>query len=336
MIRNEFKPPSDFVADDGGSGSSSVWKWLGIGCGVIALLFGVLLLFGTWKTVSCCGDVQDFVKVNMEVGQFGNDFGSTLASGDVDRARSKMTDELASHWSAEKLGAKLEEHRSFFSQASPQVRNFNSKHAGGEALWELSIDYVPPSGSEKLVVLLEVVKVEDSDPPQFEASGLSFEVREHQMRTEPPAQAVTTFHRHLRSGDYETAYESMSEDFAQEQGLDAFRDFISSQEPVFRRGGIEVRSITYPAQNSARVLVLAQGRDGERAEIEYMLEQPNPGLPRWVISAVTPTYHGADAEGGAEEAGSDAGDDRQNDAGATGDEEGGDSGAEPAAEDDDG
>ena len=81
----EFKPPSDFVAEDSGGGSN-VWKYVGIGCGVILLAVGIAFAFGAWKTASCCGDAMDVAKYSMAAQNTAKTFASNVSRGNADKA----------------------------------------------------------------------------------------------------------------------------------------------------------------------------------------------------------------------------------------------------------
>lgn len=291
MALNEFKPPSDFVADDGGGSGKSWLKWLGIGCGVIVLIIGGLLAVGTWKTASCCGQLYDEARRSVEANQLSLALGSDLAQGNIEAARAKMTDELKATISAEDLQNTLSEHQSFLSAGPGRLSNMSvEKNDLDEPMrWKMTLDFAPPAGNEKLVAMIEVISRGEGEEATFMVDSLQFETRTRDIASEPPAVEVLDFHRQLRGGNFESAYRHMSSEFTQKNNIDVFRSFVREQEEVFRTGTIEIQSVAYANQSKARVIALLEA-DGERVQVVYELVRPMHNMPKWLIDGVTPSY----------------------------------------------
>jgi hypothetical protein len=303
MARNEFKPPSDFVAEDSG-GKRNIWKWLGIGCAVIALIIGGLLAAGAWKTVSCCNEAMDSARLTMKAGEFSTEFARDLASGDIEQARAKMTEDLQSRVSVEQIEQQVANYQHFFQASPGRLSDMNVQQKPGQesTVWSLTVEFAPPAGKEKLVVMTEVISRGEGEQQQFLVDDLRFEARSRDIGSEPPAVEVLDFHRQLRGGSYEQAYRHMSSDFAQQSNLEAFRSFVREQEEVFRTGQVDIDAVSYGEQGRAKVRARLEGTGGERVQVEYDLVRPNPGVEKWLIAGVTPTYQLADPAAGANDA----------------------------------
>jgi hypothetical protein len=300
MARNEFNPPSDFVAEDDGGGKRNIWKWLGIGCGVIALVVGGLLAAGAWKTVSCCNDAVDSARLTMAAGEFGTQFARSLGSDGAEQARAKMTDELRSSISLEQLETQISQYQHFFEASSGRLGDLNArKEAVDEPMiWKVTVEFSPPAGQEKLIVLTEVVSRGEGDAQHFLIDDLQFEARSRDLGAEPPAVEVLDFHRQIRGGSYEQAYRHMSNAFTQKSNVEAFRSFVQGQDDVFRTGKVDINAVSYDGSGGALVRARLTSDDG-RVQVEYELVRPNPTVAKWLISSVTPTYELVDPAVGA-------------------------------------
>ncbi|QDG49747.1 hypothetical protein FIV42_03045 [Persicimonas caeni] len=321
MALNEFKPPSDFVAEDGGGSGKSWLKWLGIGCGVIVLIIGGLLAVGTWKTASCCGDLYDQARLSVEAGKFSTEFGNDLAQGEVEAARAKMTDALRAEVSADDLQSTLSQYERFLVAGPGRLSNVSveKKDMDQPTRWKMTLDFAPPAGTEKLVAMLEIISRGEDEAQTFLVDELKFETRTRDISSEPPAVEVLDFHRQLRGGNFENAYRHMSSGFTQQNNVDAFRSFVREQKEVFRTGDVDIQSIDYSGQKKARVVALLTNDSGESARVVYDLVRPVDTVPKWLIEGVTPNYDAAaPAPDGAPDKDEQAGEDgaEQGDAGA--------------------
>src|SRR5690554_28302 len=122
-LRNEFKPPSDFVGDSSGSGGGkSIWKVLGIGCAVIILLMGAFLACGAWKTFSFC---SDFVEKGALLREFSNEVIVELQNEEFEKVHARMSPELAGRVSVEQLAIQRREYARYFAEAAPNISQVN-------------------------------------------------------------------------------------------------------------------------------------------------------------------------------------------------------------------
>jgi hypothetical protein len=292
MARNEFKPPSDFVADDAGGSKRNVWKWLGIGCAVIVLIVGGLLAAGAWKTVSCCNEAVDSARVSMEAAQFSTEFAQEIGSGDIDQARSKMTDELRSRVSADQLEEQLAQYQPFLEASSGRVSDVSVRKTAEDpsTFWNMTVEFAPPTGRQKLVMFIKVISRGEEEERRFLVDDLKFEERTRDKSAEPAAVEVLDFHRQIRLGNYEQAYRHLSSDFAEQSDLEAFRGFIRDQNEVFRTGEVDIESVAYGGAGHAVVVAEAVGDGRERVQIDYELVRRGAGMGKWFIASVTPTY----------------------------------------------
>ncbi|MFP4597006.1 MAG: hypothetical protein ACOC9J_02680 [Persicimonas sp.] len=317
MARVEFKPPSDFTPEDAGGGKTNIWKWLGIGCGVIVLIVGLAMAFGAWKTVSCC---TEFASSGQEATAFSLTFAEDLANSEVEQARSKMSPSLASRISTEELATKLDEHAELLSNSMPRMTNVSLNQRDDEEMrWEVTVEFSPATSDEKLVVITDVLGQGEGEEREFSIDALTFDRRARNLRSEPPAEAVLSLHRQLAGGNFEEAYKSMGREFTEQNNLSAFRDYIRAQPPVFRSGDVQVREVDYSGQRQAYVHAEIVA-DGRRARIEYVVEQPANHQPRWNITSINPEYEDTggeppgDADAGEESPSTDAGSQTQPDA----------------------
>jgi len=304
MSRIEFKPPSDFVSGDSGSGGGKkVWKILGIGCLVILILFGVALAFGAWQTVSCCGSAKEFFVQGAAAQQMAVEVGSDLKANKIEAIHSKMSEELAAKISVEQISAQRDEYASLIDGALPNIMGSTMT---AEGHWDISVEFAPPASSQKLVMLLsiEAQKVEGSEEPVLTLNSLLFEQRNRDLRAEPAAVVVLDFHRALRSGNDETAYSHVATRFPE---MAAFRTFLAEQKPVFREGEVKIKSVDNRGERST-VYVLVGPDGAESLQVEYELGPSRASVGKLEIRKVIPTYlsvapaEEADADAAADEA----------------------------------
>ena len=326
MVRNEFKPPSDFVNEESGGGGKKVWKWVGIGCGVIVLIVGIFLALGTWKTVSCCSDAVDVAQSTNQARQFGLEFAGRLSQGKVDKAWSQTSAKFQSETSREQFEEKVAAHAELLGASQPRMANLNVQHQGSQkpTRWEMSVEFAQPTGDQKLVLITEAVRQGEGDSASFHIDSLRFDVRHRSLSDEPPAREVIAFHGDLRGGSYEAAYKRLAPSFAKERDTQSFRDFIGQQEALFTAQPVNVGAVEYLSGRQARVVVQVNPEQGQPGVIEYRLRQMMPGMPNWKINSIAPTYESAPkAAEPAEEA-----DASGPDAGAEGVDGGGDAGGQ--------
>ncbi|AWV89401.1 hypothetical protein [Bradymonas sediminis] len=286
MSRIEFKPPSDFVSGDSGSGGGKkVWKILGIGCLVILILFGVALAFGAWQTVSCCGSFKEFIVQEVAAQKMATEVASDLKANKLEAIRAKMSEDLAAKISVDQLSLQRDEYASLIDGALPNIMG-STMTADGH--WDISVEFTPPESSQKLVMILgiDAQPVADSEEPVLTLDSLLFEQRSRDLRAEPAAVVVLDFHRALRSGNDETAYALVASRFPE---MAAFRTFLADQKPVFREGEVKIKSVENRHDRSTVYILV--GPDGaERLQVEYELGPSRASVGKLEIRKVIPTY----------------------------------------------
>jgi hypothetical protein len=293
MSRVEFKPPSDFVDDSSSSGGSrKVWKILGIGCAVVVLVVGLALAFGAWKTVSCCGDVIDVARLTVGATEFATETANELKAGEAESVHAKMSDALAGRISVEAIRIQRREYARFFENANPRISNVSAQNAG---TWDITVEFAPPTAQQKLVILMGIqnLAAEGAENPDFVLDSLQFEQRERDLEAEPAARVVLDFHRALRVGNDEGAYESVKTSF---EDMSAFRAFLDDQKPVFRRGEVRVQSVAYRGR-FANVVAAIGGEGADRVVVEYELGPSMNAMQPFQITKITPTYNAAGPTG---------------------------------------
>lgn len=291
MAPQEFEPPSDFVEEDDSGGGMSAWKWLGIGCGVVVLVVGALLAFGTWKSVSCCQQMGEAVEGST---MHGSEFARALASGKYDEARSMMSQSLASQTTEADLREELAPYQSFFDEASPRIAGQDVNQEGGfggeEMLFALRYEFSPESSEEKLVLLVDVAAREEGGGYTYQVEDYQLEERRRKLSSEPPAELVLNLHEHVYSGNYEEAFELMRDDPEDGQDLESFKGFIKEHEEIFMASEIDIGSVDYDGQSEARVRADAIEGDQVVASLEYLVEVGQGVPPGWRITSIHPNY----------------------------------------------
>ncbi len=305
MAHIEFKPPSDFVAaDGGGGGKSSVWKWVGIGCGGLVLVVGIFMALGAWKTVSCCSKAVDSARQSAKASKFGLQAAQQFATGNVEAMRAAMSDEAATQWPADRLTSAHDNYAAFLGHSKGRVggMHFQQRSLDAPLHLTMTVAFAQPAGTEQLAVIMDILSKGKGKTQHFVIDSLSFDKRPREIRSEPPAVEVRAFHDALDSGDYKAAYRTMSAAFAKQSDQAAFRHFVQEQQPVFRHGDVHVASIEYNGMR-ARLIARLSGEGGKHAQVEYlMVRRPGP-IPLWRIEAITPSYDTAPAKGASPDAG---------------------------------
>lgn len=322
----EFKPPSDFVADDSGGGNN-VWKYLGIGCGVVLLIIGIAFAFGAWKTASCCGDVVDAGKYTAAASQTATQFAANVSSGKVDEAYSQTSESFQERVTKEQFRKRLAQHARFLQASAPRQSGMetdtgqdpqNTELKPSE--WTISFEFAGPDSTEKLAMTLGVVRKGEGDDAEIAVDSMRFDVRERVLAAEPPAQTVTDFHRKVQRGSYDLAYKLMASEYSTKNDRSAFDGFLDENQSAFLGSTPTIKSVDY---GSGRATVVAEtsSQKGEKWRISYELTR-GFSTTGWSITSIEPTQIEAGGDRGTED---EAVDD-------SGEEEGADQVDEPSAD----
>jgi|GEM_PF-6804393 len=282
-LRNEFKPPSDFVGDSSGSGGGkSIWKVLGIGCAVIILLMGAFLACGAWKTFSFC---SDFVEKGSLLREFSSEVVVELKNEEFDKVRARMAPALAGRISEEQLAIQRREYARYFENATPYISQVNMQDTN---IWRVGVDLAPPASTQKLVILMEIdiANADSGNASDLVLTSLVFEQQERNLRAEGPAVAVLDFHRNLRADNPDAAFELLATTYGD---IGAFRAFLEDQKPVFSAGDVKIESVD-SRLDGARVVALIGEPGAEQVRVVYELGLSTTRMGQYELQKITPTY----------------------------------------------
>lgn len=328
--RAAFQPPSD-MGSSGGSGGNKrkLWLGLGIGCGVILILTGILFAAGAFKAVSCCNTVKDVAEGSVAAQEFGQRFANAAATGDTAAAYAMTSDAFQQSTSEEAFKQVVSEHRARMETNTPRLFDMQMKAQDGASLeslkqsgWRLSYQFAGPTDQEMLLLIFSV----ERDPggaegeASFVISDVMFDERPRDLAREAPATEVLEFHETLQRGNYEQAYARLAPAFQEETGFEAFRKFLDDAGEALTKSSLTIRQVDYSDDNLQSTIVAhAATASGADALVQYELVPFQPNLPNvgWRIVAIAPLV--AEAPASPEPEASDAGADRASgDAGSVG------------------
>jgi hypothetical protein len=300
----EFKPPSDFVAEDSGGGNN-VWKYLGIGCGVVLLIVGIAFAFGAWKTASCCGDAMDAAKHTMKAQETATQFANKLSSGDAKGAYALTSEAYKSSVSLDEFQKTLSTHSDMLRASTPRpsgVQSQQPSQSDGQDIkaddWTMTYEFSGSQSASKLVMTLNVTREGEGEDAKFFVNDMRFDERRRVLSAEPPAETVLSFHRYVQRGNYSSAYNLMAPEYSTKTDRSTFDEFVGAEYDTLYYGGApEITAVDY---GNGRAVVIAEtvGEQGIQWRIEYELTR-GLGPNGWVISAIAPQElgEGAPSEG---------------------------------------
>lgn len=265
MMRAEFNPPSDFTPDESGSGKKKIWMYLGLGCGGLLLIIGVLFALGAFRAVSCCSDLVDVGKRSAEAQARVQQMSLAIHHGEMERAYGFTSSSYQSSVSRQEFEEVFAPHLEIVRTGYPivvdmQVKGESFDELRETASWVATVRFVPPRGQEILIADYHVVWTGEEGGRSIEVTSVQVERRVRPLQEEPPAQAVRAFLSTLRQGDWEAARRQLSAESPMRQGdLEEFRAFVRTHESVLTDRDIEIIGVEY-GEEMTRVFALGDGR----------------------------------------------------------------------------
>ena len=299
--------PSDFVDEapaPSGSGRRRVMTILGVGCGGLMLLVGLLFALGAFKAVSCCGDTKQLVLRTEQVSLQARVFADALVQGQLEQAYGLLSEQARSGMTQAAFADQIGPHAALIRQSVPlpgRVAPLVSEPQGQQGLeaikhidqWALTLRFFPSAqaepGSAEVVMTLRAAHTAQSTP---EAPQVRFELVELRQRpvlhaSEPPAQRVVELHRRLQLDGPAAGYAFMDLAFQREHDAAAFEAFIQSQGDLFERGALEVNQVSYQPQppTVAATVTTTLTSPTQRAVVTFGLLQGPLG---WGVVSIAP------------------------------------------------
>lgn len=293
--RIAFQPPSD-MSGGGSSGKKKVLVGLGVGCGLVLVVIGILFAAGAFKAVSCCSQFQGAYNDSVEAQAFGESFATHIASGDVEKAYALTSPSFQSTMSEEAFTTAVEAHRDRIDGNRPRLHHINLEGEDaqnlddiGKGTWRLQYQFASAADTTMLLLILGAVPQGEGEDRSFVATEVAFEERPRNLSMEAPAVEVQKIHQHLQNSQYERAYGRLGVGFQQSTSADAWKQFLNDAGPALTSSTLEVREVTYEG-DQATVMTHARTADGKSTLIQWELSQLAAGQPGfgWRVIAIAP------------------------------------------------
>ncbi|MFB6374724.1 MAG: hypothetical protein ABEN55_16755 [Bradymonadaceae bacterium] len=145
---------ADASSSGGGPGGYSWWVWIGGGCAVLFVIFGILLAIGAYQGITCCSEA---IQQHRQVQKFTLEFADRLRAGDEQWAYERFTDGYKSRTSREELSGTLAKYRDGMEGAVPELMGTHRQYSpSGDGksgnYWRMTVGYLP-SGGETIVMM---------------------------------------------------------------------------------------------------------------------------------------------------------------------------------------
>lgn len=304
-----FQPPSDMQGEGGSSRSKKVFIGLGIGCGVVLLIIGILFAAGAFKAVSCCNQVKGIAEKSMGAEQFANQFAQDIWEGNLDQAYATTSDEFQQEVSREAFGSAVEAHRDRMAANAPRMFNMQLEQEGAQqpsleqlaqGTWLMSYQFAGPSDETMLLLNFRVKSAPADDGEKFVAADVAFDERPRNLEIEPPASEVLKVHDMIQRGQYELAYARLGDAFRSSTDRDTWRQFLDDAGPILTQSDLEIREVAY-GQNNAQATIMAHARTsgGKSGIVQFELVPMQSDLPGfgWRIVTIAPMVAETQADG---------------------------------------
>lgn len=303
--RAAFAPPSDMTPGSGGSSTTKkVFVGLGIGCGVLLIIIGILFAAGAFKAVSCCNEFGDVMDSSTMVKDFSADFAQEIWEGKLDEAYARTSSSYQEKITLEQFKAAIEVHRKRIEANQPRLFNMNLENHGEElpsleamanGAWLMSYQFAGPQDETMLLLIFRAVPTQTEDGTKgYEVDEVNFDERERSLDHEPPASEVLRVHEIIKRGQYELAFSRFGNEFKQSSDRAAFREFMKSTsvgDALKSTEMLEIKHVDYNEANTqATVMTLAQNSKGENVILQFELTSP-PQMPGvgWRIVTIAET-----------------------------------------------
>ncbi|MFU8802502.1 MAG: hypothetical protein ACNA8W_01715 [Bradymonadaceae bacterium] len=264
MVRAEFKPPSDYTPDEGGSGKKKVWMFLGLGCGGILLIVGLAFALGAFRAVSCCSDLIDVGVRTMEAQAAVQDISHALHQGDMERAYGWTSSSYREGVSREKFNDIFRPHEHVIRTGYPILADMQAK---GDSLdevreidyWVATVRFVPPAGQEVVIADFSIRWTGAEEKP-VEIMHVQVEGRVRPLADEPAARAILSLQNLLRLGDLESSRRRLSMTSPlRGEDVSVLRAFVDEHKDVLLFRDIDILAVRYEGVDQAQVIGRADG-----------------------------------------------------------------------------
>lgn len=296
-----FQPPSDMVSSGGGSSTTKkVFVGLGIGCGVVLIILGILFAAGAFKAVTCCNQVKGIAQTSMAAENFANQFADEIWTGKLDEAYGQTSTSFQSSMDAEAFKAAVEAHRDRMKSNQPRMFNMQLEQSGAEkpsldelakGTWMMSYQFAGPQDETMLLLNFRVAQAPEGSTTAFEVADVKFDERPRNLPSEPPAAEVLEVHDMLQRGQYELAYARLGDGFRTSTDRDAWRKFLDDAGAPLTSSTLEIREVSYnDANTQATVMAHAKTTDGRSTLIQFELQPMQQQMPGfgWRIVSIAP------------------------------------------------
>jgi hypothetical protein len=250
-MRVEFNPPSDFSADPSSGSKKKIWVFLGVGCGAMLLVVGLLFAVGAFRAVSCCTDLADVGKRTITAQLTAQEVSLALHQGEYETAYRYVSSSLRAELSPQQFREVFRPHEELLQSGYPLLADMQTRGESLEELrditaWTAVVRFIPPTGQEVLVVDLGLQWRGEEADPAVELVSVHVDRRVRPLEEEPAARSVQVFLRTLRQGEWEEARRQLSPDSPLRQGeLDGFRSFVRDHGEVLTGDRPRIESVAY-------------------------------------------------------------------------------------------
>ena len=294
-----FQPPSDMTNGGGsGGGRKKVWIGLGIGCGLVLLVIGILFAAGAFKAVTCCSEVKDLAQNSVVVRDAGQAFADDVHAGNIDAAYARTSADFQSKMTRDQFKQAVEAHRAPMNASSPRLFDMQLKTENPEKIeglskgtWKLTYQFAGPKDEKMLLLTFAVKSVGEGADLKYVIEDVAFDERLRDLESEPPAAEVLEFHKLLQKKNAAMAYARLAPGFQQQTDYEAFQRFLEDTGDILTNSRIEVREVAYNETNTqATVMAHAKTVSGKDAIIQYELVPLQPEMPGfgWRIVSIAP------------------------------------------------
>ncbi len=295
--RVAFQPPSDMVNGGGSSTTKKVFVGLGIGCGLVLILLGLMLSAGAFKAVTCCNDVKKIADSSVGAQQFAGEFATELAEGKHDEAYARTSSAFQSAMSKDAFTGAVEAHREQMKASKPRLQGMDLQQSGGDkpsmeqlakGSWLMSFQFAGPQDSTMLLLNFRVASAPEGAERAFEIDDVTFDERPRNLSYEPPAEEVLKVHDLIQRSQYEAAYNRLGDQFRSTADNAAWRAFLKDAGEVLTASDLQIREVAYnDANTQATVMAHAKSTSGKDAIVQFELQSQMPGLG-WRIVTIAP------------------------------------------------
>ena len=293
-----FQPPSDMTGGGAGGGRKKLWIGLGIGCGVVLLVIGILFAAGAFQAVTCCSEVKNLAESSVVVRDFGQSFADAVHAGNVDAAYEKTSPEFQAGMTPEQFAQAVEAHREAMQANAPRLFDMQLQSKNSQSIkdiskgkWRLSYQFAKPSDEKMLLLSFLVVAVGEGADQKFVIDDVRFDESLRDLEREPPAQEVLEIHEMLQRGNSQMAYVRLAPGFQEETDHEAFQQFLRDTGDVLTHSKLEIREVAYNDSNTqATVMAHARTLGGKDAIVQFELVPLQSEMPGfgWRVVSIAP------------------------------------------------